>query len=214
MKMAQKFERKWKNYIIDWDLQFRIISHSLIYMFFVMLVTVCVILFPLIYDMVFSNNLDVQYNSAQTFLVLAKRLIPAIILVLVLFVIHQILVTHKICGPLVNFSHTFKKLAEGDLTRKVYLRRGDYLTKECDKINIMIDGLSDILKHLVEDHKKLILTMEHTLSHIQDIDTKEKIQSSLEILKSEAYYLANTIAVFKLEESLESTETSSQQEIK
>ena len=212
MKMAQKFERKWKNYIIDWDLQFRIISHSLIYMFFVMLVTVCVILFPLIYDMVFSNNLDVQYNSAQTFLVLAKRLIPAIVLVLVLFVLHQILVTHKICGPLVNFSHTFKRLAEGDLTRKVYLRRGDYLTKECDKINMMIDGLSDILKHLVEDHKKLILTLERTLSHIQDIDTKEKIQSSLEILTSEAHYLANTIAVFKLEESPESTETSSPQE--
>jgi methyl-accepting chemotaxis protein len=212
MKMAEKFERKWKNYIIDWDLQFRIIFHSLIYMFFVMLVTVCVILFPLIYDMAFSNNLDVQYNAAQTFLVLAKRLIPAIILVLVLFVLHQILVTHKICGPLVNFSHTFKRLAEGDLTRKVYLRRGDYLTKECDRINTMIDGLSDILKHLVEDHKKLILTLEHTLAHIQDIDTKEKIQSSLEILKNEAYYLANTIAVFKLEEGPESTGTSSQQE--
>jgi len=68
------------------------------------------------------------------------------------------------------------------------------------------------LKHLGEDHKKLILTLEHTLSHIQDIDTKEKIKSSLEILKSEAYYLANTIAVFKLDESPELTGTSSQQE--
>ena len=127
--MAQKYKRKWINYIVDWDLQFRIISQSLIYMFFIVLITVGVILSPLIYNMVFSTNLDVQYQSAQTFLVLVKRLVPAIIVVLVLFTVHQIIITHKICGPLVNFSHTFKRLAEGDLTRKIYLRQGDLLKK-------------------------------------------------------------------------------------
>ena len=210
--MAQKYKRKWINYIVDWDLQFRIISQSLIYMFFIVLITVGVILSPLIYDMAFSTNLDVQYNSAQTFLVLVKRLVPAIILVLVLFTVHQIIITHKICGPLVNFSHTFKRLAEGDLTRKIYLRQGDYLRRECNKINDMIDGLSGILRRLIEDHNKLIVKLEDIMTHVQDIDTREKIQNSLEILNNEVHYVASTMAVFKLEEDSPSPGTSSQQE--
>lgn len=210
--MAQKYKRKWINYIVDWDLQFRIISQSLIYMFFIVLITVGVILSPLIYDMVFSTNLDVQYQSAQTFLILVKRLVPAIIVVLVLFTVHQIIITHKICGPLVNFSHTFKRLAEGDLTRKIYLRQGDYLKRECDKINDMIDGLSGILRRLIEDHKKLILKLEDIMMRVQDIDTRENIQCSLEILNNEVHYVANTMTVFKLEEDSQSPGTSSQQE--
>lgn len=210
--MAQKYKRKWINYIVDWDLQFRIISQSLIYMFFIVLITVGVILSPLIYDMVFSTNLDVQYQSAQTFLVLVKRLVPAIIVVLVLFTVHQIIITHKICGPLVNFSHTFKRLAEGDLTRKIYLRQGDYLKRECDKINDMIDGLSGILRRLIEDHKKLILKLEDIMMRVQDINTRENIQCSLEILNNEVHYVANTMTVFKLEEDSQSPGTSSQQE--
>lgn len=210
--MAQKYKRKWINYIVDWDLQFRIISQSLIYMFFIVLITVGVILSPLIYDMVFSTNLDVQYQSAQTFLVLVKRLVPAIIVVLVLFTVHQIIITHKICGPLVNFSHTFKRLAEGDLTRKIYLRQGDYLKRECDKINDMIDGLSGILRRLIGDHKKLILKLEDIMMRVQDIDTRENIQCSLEILNNEVHYVANTMTVFKLEEDSQSPGTSSQQE--
>jgi methyl-accepting chemotaxis protein len=181
-------------------------------MFFIVLITVGVILSPLIYDMVFSTNLDVQYQSAQTFLVLVKRLVPAIIVVLVLFTVHQIIITHKICGPLVNFSHTFKRLAEGDLTRKIYLRQGDYLKRECDKINDMIDGLSGILRRLIEDHKKLILKLEDIMMRVQDIDTRENIQCSLEILNNEVHYVANTMKVFKLEEDSQSPGTSSQQE--
>ena len=210
--MAQKYKRRWINYIVDWDLQFRIISQSLIYMFFIVLITIGVILSPLIYDMVFSTNLDVQYQSAQTFLVLVKRLVPAIIVVLALFTVHQIIITHKICGPLVNFSHTFKRLAEGDLTRKIYLRQGDYLKRECDKINDMIDGLSGILRRLIEDHKKLILKLEDIMMRVEDIDTREKIQCSLELLNIEVHYVASTMSVFKLEEDSPSPGTSSQQE--
>ena len=210
--MAQNYERKLKNYIIDWDLQFRIISHSLIYMLFVVLITMGVILFPLIYDMAFSRNLDVQYHSAQTFLILVKRLVPAIIVIMVLFALHQILITHRICGPLVNFSHTFRRLAEGDLTRKVYLRQGDYLKKECTKINEMIDGLSGILKHLMEDHRKLILTLEDIIKNVQDSGTREKIQSSLEIIKNEVYYISNNMAIFKLDENPQSSGASFPQE--
>jgi hypothetical protein len=86
------------------------------------------------------------------------------------------------------------------------------LRRECNKINEMIDGLSGILKRLIEDHKKLIVKLEDIMTHIQDIDTREKIQNSLEILNNEVHYVTSTMAVFKLEEDLPSPGTSSQQE--
>jgi methyl-accepting chemotaxis protein len=127
-----------------------------------------------------------------------KQLIPALLVILGLYTLHQIIITHRICGPLVNFTHTFSKLAEGDLTRKVYLRQGDYLKKECQKINEMIDGLSGILKRVMTDHEKLITSLEDAMSHVQDIDTKERIASSLEMLKNDASYVTESLSIVKL----------------
>lgn len=198
--MAELYDRKLKNYIVDWDLQIRMIAHSLIYMFIIAIVTVTLILYPIVCDMIFSEDLDIQYRAAQTFLMVVKRLVPALLVILALYTLHQIIITHRICGPLVNFSQTFRRLAEGDLTRKVYLRQGDYLRKECQKINDMIDGLSVILKRIMTNHQKLISSLEDISSHVQDLDTKEKIVSSLELVKSDARYVTETLAVVKLEE--------------
>jgi hypothetical protein len=50
------------------------------------------------------------------------------------------------------------------------------------------------------------------MMRVQDIDTRENIQCSLEILNNEVHYVANTMKVFKLEEDSQSPGTSSQQE--
>ena len=76
----------------------------------------------------------------------------------------------------------------------------------------MIDGLSGILRRLIEDHKKLILQLEDIIMRVEDIDTRENIQCSLDILNNEVQYVASTMAVFKLEEDSPSPGTSSQQE--
>ena len=99
--MQKKYKRYLKNYLIDRDLQIRIITGSVIFMLSAVILSLTIILYPLFKDM-FAADLDIQYRAAQTFLTLVKRLIPAVILLLLLFVIHLINVTHKICGPLVN----------------------------------------------------------------------------------------------------------------
>jgi methyl-accepting chemotaxis protein len=156
-----------------------------------------IILYPLIHDILFLDDLDRQYQAAQTFLSLVKWLIPAILLLLVLFMGHLIIITHRICGPLVNFTHTFNRLAQGDLTRKVYLRKGDYLSSECERINHMIDGISDIINRLQGDHHKLIITLQDIKEQVNDIDTKEKIEVLLAMIRQEAKCIADTLACFK-----------------
>jgi methyl-accepting chemotaxis protein len=195
--MEKQYIRKIRNYIVDGDIQIRIIVLNLFYMSAMAIFIVILIFYPVVYNM-FSEDLEVQYRSAQTFIMIIKQLIPALLVILGLYTLHQIIITHRICGPLVNFTHTFSKLAEGDLTRKVYLRQGDYLKKECQKINEMIDGLSGILKRVMTDHEKLITSLEDAMSHVQDIDTKERIASSLEMLKNDASYVTESLSIVKL----------------
>jgi methyl-accepting chemotaxis protein len=164
------------------------------------MVSIGIILYPLIHDILFLDDLDRQYQAAQTFLSLVKWIIPAILLLLVLFMAHLIVITHRICGPLVNFAHTFDRIAQGDLTRKADLRKGDYLGSECERINHMIDGISGLVNRLRTDHGKLMITLQEMKKRAKDIDTKEKIEVALERIMQEAKHLSDTLSHFKVEE--------------
>lgn len=195
--MESQSKRSMRNYLVSMDLQLQVLSRSFIYVCLMVMVSIGIILYPLIRDMLFDNDLERQYQAAQTFLSLAKWLVPAILLLLVLFVVHLAVITHRICGPLVNFTHTFDRLAEGDLTRRVRLRKGDYLTRECERINRMIDGLSGIVDRLLADHRRLTATLEELKEKVQGNEAQEKIEQGLELIRQEAAYVSQTLDCFK-----------------
>jgi len=194
--MEKNNKRKFRNYLINKDLQLRVVFNTIIYMLLVILLTVGVVFSPLVGKMIFSDDIEIQYRMAQTFLILIKWLLPAIILIVILFVIHHIIVTHRICGPLVNFTHTFKKMGEGDLTRKVYVRNRDYLKKECGEINEMIDGLSAILNRVSEDQKALLSELGKIMANVESLDTPEKIKTSLHVIETKARLVSERLSLF------------------
>jgi len=196
MKLISK--RKLRNYLINKDLQLRLIRNNLFYLLICVIVTVSILLYPLIRDMMFLPDLESQYRAAQTFLLLVKWLVPAILIVLILFMGHTIITTHRICGPLVNFTHTFDRLAQGDLTRKVYIRKGDYLKSECERINLMIDGISGIINRLFTNHNQLRATLHSLNEQAKDTETKEKLESSLKIIRQDVEYVSDTLSKFKV----------------
>ncbi len=194
-------DRKIKNLFINKGIQFKIIITAMIYMFLVLTVTVGAILFPIIYEMFASNDLNIQYKAAQTFLILVKRLLPCTIVLFTFFFIHLSIITHRICGPLVNFTNTFSRIATGDLTRKIRLRKGDYLKRECDQINSMIDGLSEHVHSVKVDHDKMSTVLEEALETVENFDTKIKIEQVLSEVKGEASLVAKDLSRFKIDES-------------
>ena len=196
--MARRRDRKLRNYFRYKDLQLRIIATSLIYMFLIILTTLSVIVYPLVTDMFLSDDMNIQYQAAQTFIVLMRRLVPAVVSMFAVVFLHQVSVTHRICGPLVNFTNTFKTISKGDLTRKVFLRQGDYLKKECQRINEMIDGLAILVSRFRDDHGKLITLLENAKGRAKDLETKRQVGKALEIIRREAQLVSEDIAVFKL----------------
>ncbi|MBN2468373.1 MAG: methyl-accepting chemotaxis protein [Deltaproteobacteria bacterium] len=196
----KRYERKIRNYLINKDIQMKIVLTNLVYMVIITTVALVVLLSPLFQDMFLSDSLDVQYKAAETFLTLLKRLVPAVVLVFVLVFIHQVLITHRICGPLVNFTHTFQRIAEGDFTRKVCLRKGDYLGEECEKINVMVDSLRHFVSTIRKDHGKLVTLLEEILGRVEDLDTRTKLTESLNIVKREADLVEKDLSIFKIDE--------------
>jgi methyl-accepting chemotaxis protein len=191
------------NLTLNADLQFRIVAYGLIYMLVAILLTAVGTLAPLIYNMVFGIGLKVQYEAAQAFLAVTKVLMPALLCLLILYAVHLLYVTHRIVGPLMNFTQTFLRLAAGDFTRKVRLRRHDFLQKESEHINTMIDQLSGLLSRLRSDHRELIAVLEDLIAKAQDLDTQEKVRVALDILRREAVDMEGSISGFQISSETE-----------
>jgi hypothetical protein len=59
------YKRKFRNYLINKDLQLRLIRNNLFYQLICVIVTVSILLYPLVQDMIYSPDLESQYRAAQ-----------------------------------------------------------------------------------------------------------------------------------------------------
>jgi len=162
-----KNRRKLRNILIDKDLQLRFVVSSLLFMLFTVVVAFAVIFLPLIKEM-FSADSEIQYRAARDFLVLIKRLVPTVLVLVFLFAFYLLVVTHRIFGPLMKFRRTFTLIGTGNLRDTITIRKGDYLFRECDSVNEMIDSLSRLLKELADKQRKVCCALKDALSTSKD----------------------------------------------
>jgi len=192
-------KRHLKNYLISRHDQLRIALITLLYMSIIVMLTAGIVMYPFLSDLFFSEDLKVQYRASQAFLLLLNRLLPAVVIIFILVVLHQILITHRIWGPLVNVTNTIKMVGKGDFTRKVSLRKNDYLENECRQINEMIEGLSSHISNIKENHVKLTSTLDKISESIKNINTQNEFEECLKEIRSKAELLAEDLSCFKLE---------------
>ena len=81
--------------------------------------------------------------AAREFLWLHTRLWPPLFGAFILLVLHNILVTHRVAGPLYRFRRHLKAVGDGDLSSPMRVRRTDYLKQEAEVINDMVESLSN-----------------------------------------------------------------------
>lgn len=192
-------KRKLKNYLVNKNDQLRIALQTLIYMSLIVLITVAVILYPSMSDIFYSQDLNIQYRASQSFLLLLNRLVPTIIIIFILVFLHQIVITHRIWGPLKNFTNTIESIGSGDFTRKVIPRKRDYMKEECKQINNMIDGLTKLVSNIRTNHLKLISALEDVTIPVEDGHQRKIIEDSLNTVRRKAELLTEDISHFKLE---------------
>ena len=135
-----RFPRR-RRILID-RLQYRLLGVNLFHSCVVVLVFAALLFGPLIRDLLLGNlSPNEQDQAATAFLTLHYRVWLPVIVALLCLIIHSLIVSHRIAGPLYQFRTLFTRMKEGDLTVRARLRRGDYLASEAQIINEMSASL-------------------------------------------------------------------------
>jgi len=190
-------QRQLKNYLIANKIHFKMMLANLILMLLVVAVFIGAVLYPFYREIFRIDDIYAQHYSAKFFVVLLDRISFALIAVLLIGLLYQMIINHKFCGPWVNFLNTFKKITQGDLTRKIYLRRYDFLKNEAAQVNDMIDWLSDHIMTIKKDHGRLI----STLNEVSGSEMEQaEYQNTLETIRKQADICHKHLSVFKIED--------------
>ena len=198
MKPAHN-QRKIKSYLTVNKNQFKLTLANLGFMVAIFVVIILTVLSPFYYDIYRGNDLYVHNYSAKIFLTLLERLSYALIAILLLAILYQILqvlFTHKVYGPMINFSKTFDRISQGDLTRKVFIRRHDFLKNEARQINEMMDALSNHITKIKTANVLLLSALEQIGNSDVEIDMPEHV---LDMVKKQAHICNEHLSEFKLQ---------------
>jgi hypothetical protein len=172
--------RSWKNYVVRSDVQLPILAANLLFLIAAAVVLSLILLSPLYHDLQFAEDPWVRHVSGHLLLILLGRIALAMLLILGLATLHQIIMGHRFCGPLVNFGHTFSRMAKGDFTRKVFLRKKDFLHGEALLVNEIIDRLNADGRLLKTHLDQVTKAAEALMEARSDGETKKHLQQILQ----------------------------------
>ena len=150
-------KRKIRNLLVNFRAQNRVIAVNLLFMMLVLVLTVSIIYthlnesetdaasilnFPL-------GNLNISLSLKLIFLY------TFLLFTFILSIICQLWITHRVCGPLVNFCNTYKRIAGGDFLKRIHLRKGDLLQEEAEQFNEMVTRISELVNELKTERDRL-----------------------------------------------------------
>ena len=134
--------------------QLRLMVVYLIHFFAILLVFVGMLFVPLMTKLN-DGNLSVleEQDVARQFLALHSQMWPALGMVLALLILHSVVVSHRIAGPMQRLRDALKTIGEGDLTTRISFRKNDYLADTAADINKLTVLLAVKVTELEKNHR-------------------------------------------------------------
>ena len=187
-----------RHFIINKDLQFSLLTISIFYLLLFLVVIGSILFIPVMIELDRVDYASEQaVNAASKILYLHSKFWPAVLLVLVLICLHSIRTSHKIAGPLYRFDRLYESMKEGNLPKKVTLRKGDYLINEMENINEMLESL----KIRVQEIKDAQSGLNEAISECKDVvshASKDEISKRMNDITEKGDQLGEKLAYFKL----------------
>ncbi|MCK4936465.1 MAG: methyl-accepting chemotaxis protein [Elusimicrobiales bacterium] len=113
--------------------------------------------------------LDDIFSMAPLFMM--KALMYLVIVIIVASVI-----SHRMAGPIFKFEKSAKIIANGDLTHRVWLRKGDHLVDLKDNFNLMVESLHNAIKSDKIIIDGLRRELQEESSKVNDSELKNKLE--------------------------------------
>ncbi|UCG52323.1 MAG: methyl-accepting chemotaxis protein [Candidatus Latescibacterota bacterium] len=186
-----------KKYLIDAH-QYRLMGISFMYVAAIVLVFAGALFIPVVIQL-HSGSISspIVQDAARQFLVFHTRLWPPVMLLIVLLVLHNVLVSHRIFGPLHRIRDELRKIGDGNLFGKVKLRKADYLTKEANAVNQMIEALRTKIRAIDQkqgDARTLLVELQRAVIR----GSADEINGKIEELSAAIERLQHSIGQFEL----------------
>ena len=187
-----------RHFIINKDLQFSLLTISIFYLLLFLVVVGSILFIPVMLELDRVDYASEQaVQAASKILYLHSKFWPAVLLVLVLICLHSIRTSHKIAGPLYRFDRLYESMKEGNLPKKVTLRKGDYLRNEMENINEMLESLTIRVQEIKDAQSGL----NEAISECKDVvshASKDEISKRMNDITEKGDQLGEKLAYFKL----------------
>jgi methyl-accepting chemotaxis protein len=139
-----------------------------------------------------------QAEAADRMLTLHARIWPVMLVLLVLIGLHSLRAFHRFLGPLHRFQAAFIRIASGDLSIRIKLRRGDLLGNEQESFNGMMNVLEekmDTSQQACNEALDSLNALEQKLAQGEQI-TRESLQEQRKNLET----LCENVGYFQIQE--------------
>jgi methyl-accepting chemotaxis protein len=128
-------------------IQYWFIGTTLIYVACLLIMLYAVIFLPMV-EPLYDPSLSWEQHAqvASQFLELNARVWPWLLITFLVLLLHSLYFMHRIAGPLYRFSTLFRSIGTGNLHQRARLRKHDYLHREAQAFNTMLDSLENRIK--------------------------------------------------------------------
>ena len=150
---------KRRNYFIEKKFQAKYILLTILLLLFYTFIFVVLIFAPYIFTLYFDYPLAEKAEASRAMLLLHSTIWPKLGLIIVVFSIASIFITHKVAGPVYRLKRSIAQVAHGDLGVVIRLRRGDDLKDLAEHINILIANMRTLVSTIKTDYDKLSETL-------------------------------------------------------
>ncbi len=138
-----------KNYFIAKGMQSKFAGTILLLTFLIGVITVCnlyvLATFYLKNDATIDQEQTVLGLFSQTFTKMWPRLLLLVLVNVIIVFIVSIMYSHQIAGPAYKLEKSLNRIADGDLTLEIHLRRNDNLKEVASAINRMLGRFRETL---------------------------------------------------------------------
>ncbi|MCG2727003.1 MAG: methyl-accepting chemotaxis protein [Elusimicrobia bacterium] len=170
-KTAQQFQRK--TILIKKHLQYR----YMMLIFFSVLVAFLIVGLDIMWTVSkFVSEYPMVHPLLDDIFSMAPLFMMKAMMYLVIVIIVSSVVSHRMAGPIFKFEKSAKIVAAGDLTHRIWLRKGDQLIDLKDSFNLMIESVHNSVKS-----DKIIIDglrgeLREEISKANDLQLKNKLE--------------------------------------
>ncbi len=192
------FVTRVKRRVLIGGLQYRLVGGNLLYLFFVVFAFSAALFGPLVVTLGDRSATVAQRDvAAHQMLALHERVWFALPVIVALCLLHSVVVSHRIAGPLVRFRRIFQDLARGDLSQNVAVRRHDYLRAEAAMIADMVRSMAAKMRAIEDAHAAANATLSELRQDLERTSQREAAAKG-EMLAAQMDILGQRISRFRI----------------